>query len=153
MYMCVYQSLPLKKRSRHILSSTCEQHFAIFDTCQESDLNFLKMLQILILLFGSAVALQCDIPGECVGDFLAFTSENSSTDFVMAIGGYRCIGGSCSYLDDVELVSLDPILQPLPECLNELNSIPQPLNGLAVAVDYSGESNYQLPSPQKKLYT
>ena len=43
------------------------------------------------------------------------------------------------YLDDVELVSLDPVLQPLPECLTELNPLALPLSGPGGALDYSSE--------------
>ena len=64
------------------------------------------------------------------------------------------IAGCCDEdfndLDDVELVSLDPILQPLPECLNGLNSFPVGTDGHAGAVDYSSESNFQLPCSRKK---
>ena len=33
---------------------------------------------LLFLLFGGATALQCDVPGECVGQLLGFASFNSS---------------------------------------------------------------------------
>ena len=56
----------------------------------------------------------------------------------MVIAGY-----DGSKIDDVELVSLDPILQPLPECLTELNPFPLSVSGLAGALDYSSESDYQ----------
>ena len=50
----------------------------------------------------------------------------------MAIGGYYG-----SYLDDVELVSLDPILQPVPDCLAQLNPLPEAIDNAAGAVDTS----------------
>ena len=55
----------------------------------------------------------------------------------MVIAGY-----DGSTIDDVELVSLDPILQPLPECLTELNPYPILSTGHAGALDYSGESGF-----------
>ena len=51
----------------------------------------------------------------------------------MVIGGYE----DTSYLDDVELVSINPVLNPVPECLSQLNSLPLSLTGAAGAVDYS----------------
>ena len=56
----------------------------------------------------------------------------------MVIAGY--VG---DIIDDVELVSLDPILQPLPECLTELNPTPVVLSNHAGALDYSGKSGFQ----------
>ena len=51
----------------------------------------------------------------------------------MAIGGRD----SSSYLDDVELVSLDPILQPVPDCLAQLNPLPEATAYAAGALDTS----------------
>ena len=56
----------------------------------------------------------------------------------MVIGGYNG-----SQLDDVELVSLDPISQPVPECLTELNPLPVTVYEAAGGLDYSGESRCQ----------
>ena len=56
----------------------------------------------------------------------------------MVIGGYNG-----SQLDDVELVSLDPISQPVPECLTELNPLPVTVCSAAGGLDYSGESHCQ----------
>ena len=50
----------------------------------------------------------------------------------MVIGGYNG-----TYLYDVELTSLDPIFNPLPDCLTQLNNFPIPY-GSAGALDYSG---------------
>ena len=63
-----------------------------FANCRKSYLNFYMMLTkktilILCLIFGGAVALQCDIPGECTGEFIAFTSENYSTDCLATCKG------------------------------------------------------------------
>ena len=63
-----------------------------------------------------------------------------------------CCDDGFNDLDDVELVSLDPILEPLPECLNDLNSFPVRVDGLAGAVDYSSESKFQLPCSRKWMY-
>ena len=52
----------------------------------------------------------------------------------MAIGGF---GGLGFALDDVELVSLDPISQPVPDCLTELNPLPEETDYAAGALDYS----------------
>ena len=50
----------------------------------------------------------------------------------MAIGGSDGL-----YLDDVELISLDPILQPVPDCLAQLNPLPEAIYYAAGAVDTS----------------
>ena len=64
---------------------------------------------------------------------LFFGSVSSLGQFLMVIGGYE----GTSYLDDVELVSINPVLNPVPECLSQLNSLPHALTGAAGAVDYS----------------
>ena len=61
----------------------------------------------------------------------------------MVVGGYEGIIDNGGAMDDVELVSLDPILQPLPECLTELNPTPVVLTDHVGALDYSGESGFQ----------
>ena len=52
----------------------------------------------------------------------------------MTIGGY-----GENYLDDVELTSPDPELFPVPECLENLNSLPVQIVSHAGALDYSRE--------------
>ena len=52
----------------------------------------------------------------------------------MTIGGHQK-----DYIDDVELTSTDPELFPVPECLENLNSLPVPVAGHAGALDYSRE--------------
>ena len=52
------------------------------------------------------------------------------------MGGFD---GSAVY--DVELVSLDPILSPVPDCLTELNPFPMTSYSSAGALDYSGTSS------------
>ena len=64
---------------------------------------------------------------------LFFGSVSSLGQFLMVIGGFE----DTSYLDDVELVSINPVLNPVPECLSQLNSLPHALTGAAGAVDYS----------------
>ena len=59
----------------------------------------------------------------------------------MVIGGFNGTDGIA--MDDVELVSLDPTLRPLPECLTELSPLPVQVDGHAGALDYSGESDYE----------
>ena len=54
----------------------------------------------------------------------------------MTIGGY--VDGSS--LDDVELASLDPEMFPVPECLENLNSLPMCVRAMAGALDYSRKS-------------
>ena len=56
---------------------------------------------------------------------------SSSGEFLIVIGGYQ----NASYLDDVELVSLNPTLNPVPDCLSNLNSLPFPLAGAAGTAD------------------
>ena len=52
------------------------------------------------------------------------------------MGGFD---GSAVY--DVELVSLDPILSPVPDCLTQLNPFPMTSYSAAGALDYSGTSS------------
>ena len=52
----------------------------------------------------------------------------------MAIGGFN--GGDGS-LSDVEVVSLDPTLNPLPDCLAQLSPLPASLLNAAGALDYN----------------
>ena len=80
---------------------------------------------LLSLVIAGATALQCDVPGEC---------------YIMTIGGFVGGGGGTeSYLDDVELTSLDPEMFPVPECLENLNSLPVKVDSHAGALDYSRE--------------
>ena len=60
------------------------------------------------------------------------------------------IGGS-SYdvaglgLDDVELLSLDPILDPVPDCITQLRPLPSSIRAAAGALDKSSKNMfYQL---------
>ena len=57
-----------------------------------------KTILIVFLIFGSAVALQCDIPGECTGEFIAFTYENYSTDCLAT-----CKGTNNNYLKIIRI--------------------------------------------------
>ena len=62
----------------------------------------------------------------------------------MVIGGYN---GSYygdpegEYLDDVELVPIDQDLYPVPECLSQLNPLPEGVEGMAGALDHSRKSD------------
>ena len=49
----------------------------------------------------------------------------------MVVGGYN----DGNYLNDVELVSLDPDNDPVPPCLMNLNDFPVPFIGAAGSVD------------------
>ena len=53
----------------------------------------------------------------------------------MVIGGYNG-----SQLDDVELISLEPKLSPLKDCLTQLNPLPEPIENAVGALDYSRKS-------------
>ena len=53
----------------------------------------------------------------------------------MVIGGYNG-----SQLDDVELISLEPKLSPLKDCLTQLNPLPEPTENAVGALDYSRKS-------------
>ena len=44
-------------------------------------------LLLLSLLCGETVALQCDVPGECTGEFIGFTSQNSSIECLATCKG------------------------------------------------------------------
>ena len=60
------------------------------------------------------------------------------------MGGYgRYISGPDHYLDEVELVSIDPVLHPVPDCLTQLNPLPEPHGGAAGALDYSGKGAFK----------
>ena len=52
----------------------------------------------------------------------------------MTTGGYNG-----SFINDVELTSLDPDLFPVPDCLENLTSLPVKAFSHAGAVDYSRE--------------
>ena len=56
--------------------------------------------------------------------------------FLLVIGGYNN-----DYIDDVELVPIDPALHPVPDCLSQLNPLPLSTEGAAGALDYSGKSD------------
>ena len=90
------------------------------------------MRNIFLLLsfhIGSLTAFQCDVPGECV---------------IMAIGGE--ISDDLA-IDDVELVSLDPILHPIPDCLSQLNPLPEVTKYAAGSLDYTSMlASYSYPS-------
>ena len=61
--------------------------------------------------------------------------------YLMVMGGYgRYLAGPDHYLDEVELVSIDPVLYPVPDCLSQLNPLPEPHGGAAGALDYSRKS-------------
>ena len=49
----------------------------------------------------------------------------------MVVGGYN----SGNYLNEVELVSLEPANNPVPPCLMNLNDFPAPISGAAGSVD------------------
>ena len=53
------------------------------------------------------------------------------------------MGGSDSQgrISDVELVSLDPANNPVPECLNNLSSLPLEANGPAAGITSGKEKN------------
>ena len=49
-----------------------------------------EMKSVLLVLFftlGGISALQCDVPGECVGELIGFTSQNSSTECLATCKG------------------------------------------------------------------
>ena len=56
----------------------------------------------------------------------------------MVLGGYN---GGEGDLDNVELVSLDPTSQPVPDCLMRLNPLPATLRNAAGALDINGEKD------------
>ena len=54
---------------------------------KSSKIAMKNTILLLSLIFGSAIALQCDIPGECVGQLIGYTSENSSTECLSTCKG------------------------------------------------------------------
>ena len=87
-----------------------------FLICYNNTMLMRNIFVLLSFLFGGVSALQCDVPGEC---------------FIMAIGGENPNG-----LNDVELVSLDPTLHPIPDCLAQLNILPEATKFAAGSLDY-----------------
>ena len=76
-----------------------------------------RLFSLIYFILGVAFALQSDSP------------------LVMVIGGFNG-----SYLDEVELVSIDPVLHPVPECLSQLNPLPALTGASAGAIDYESKS-------------
>ena len=56
--------------------------------------------------------------------------------FIMAIGGFN---GGEGDLDNVELVSLDPTSQPVPDCLTQLGPVTTSVRNAAGALDLNRE--------------
>ena len=56
----------------------------------------------------------------------------------MVIGGSSYAGPGLG-LDDVELLSLDPILDPVPDCLTQLRPLPSSIRAAAGALDQSSK--------------
>ena len=46
-----------------------------------------NVLLVLSFTVGCISALQCDVPGECVGNLIGFTSQNSSTECLSTCKG------------------------------------------------------------------
>ena len=55
---------------------------------------------------------------------------SNSDDFLMVIGGQDQV----DKIGEVELVSLDPASNPVPECLNNLASLPYAVAGLSAGM-------------------
>ena len=47
----------------------------------------MNVLLVLSFTVGCISALQCDVPGECVGNLIGFTSQNSSTECLSTCKG------------------------------------------------------------------
>ena len=62
------------------------------------------------------------------------TASGFLGNFIIIIGG---MDNSLNYLDDVEVLSLDPS-NPVPDCLTPLNPFPTAAFGSGAALDYSG---------------
>jgi len=71
----------------------------------------------------------------CISGTPGCEVEEEEGIFVIVVGGSNFDDG---YLYDVELVSLDPITSPVPDCLTQLNPFPIPSYGSAGANDYLG---------------
>ena len=76
-----------------------------------------RLFSLLYIIVGGAYAQQIYSP------------------MIMVIGGFNG-----SYLDEVELVSIDPVLHPVPECLSQLNPLPALTGASAGAIDYESKS-------------
>ena len=85
----------------------------------------MKTLMPLLLVLASATTQGNNT--ECAND--------EEGHFLMVIGGYD----GRNAIDDVELVSLDPTSQPLPDCLTKLKPFPVAIDGVAGALDFSGK--------------
>ena len=60
-----------------------------------------NILLVLSLIVGRVAALQCEIPGECIGQFIGSTSQNSSAECLATCKGtyYNKLKGSKLYLN------------------------------------------------------
>ena len=55
--------------------------------CYNNTMLRRNIFVLLSFLFGGVTALQCDVPGFCVGQLIGFTVENSSTECLSACKG------------------------------------------------------------------
>jgi len=70
----------------------------------------------------------------CALEVIGGHFPNESDDFLMVIGGQDQV----DKIGEVELVSLDPASNPVPECLNNLASLPYAVAGLSAGMTSDG---------------
>ena len=79
--------------------------------------------------------------------FLLFVTEITNAQggqFLMVIGGIKLIGDQNVQTDEVQVVSLEPELYPVPECLPELvNPFPISISDMAGGALNSGTVKYE----------
>ena len=64
-----------------------EHSFVKLLICYNNTMLMRDIFVLLSFLFGGVIALQCDVPGECVGQLIGFTAENSSTECLATCKG------------------------------------------------------------------
>ena len=73
---------------------------------------------------------------------LLFVGSAHGANFLMVIGGIKLIGDQNVQSDEVQVVSLQPELYPVPECLSDLvNPFPISISDMAGGALDSGNLN------------
>ena len=105
--------------------------------------SIILLITINLVTVVSTAAMQCDIPGECEGQIIGSDAQNVSSDhFIMLIGGfytYQTSKTSLPPMGDVELYSIDPELNPVPDCQAQLSPLPTALRAAAGGLDHSSK--------------
>ena len=105
--------------------------------------SIIVLIMIHLVTVVNTAALQGDIPAECEGQLIGADTQNTTSDyFIMLIGGfytYQMSETSLPPLDAVELYSIDPVLNPVPDCQAQLSPLPTSLRAAAGGLDHSSK--------------